>query len=224
MRKRCRGRRKKPRRLAGVGWILSPSHNVMAYPVAVPLVGAVRIAAGAITLKPVPAVPSRSWRWIFCCGDISSRIPLWVISGHDGLHQKGPASERVGCPKSATSGRRDFGPTHNLRLRCFGSSAPDLHRPFSHSHAGPADVILTNKFTASVLKGGADRPHCTWPKRLPALKSGNGVRGHLCGAGQITHAPTQCSAGHSALYRQQFVTRFRLLLLIAGHVSIVMLF
>jgi hypothetical protein len=122
---------------------------------------------------------------------------------------------------SATSGRRDFGLTHNLRLRCFGCSAPDLHRPFSHSHAGPAGVILTNKFTASALKGGPDRPHCTWPKRLPARKSGNGVRGHLCGAGQITHAPSQCSAGHSALYRQQFVTRFRLLLLIAGHVSIV---
>jgi len=111
---------------------------------------------------------------------------------------------------SATSGRRDFGFTHNLRLRCFGPSAPNLHRPFSHSHAGPADVILTNKFTAGVLKGGPDRPHCTWPKRLPALKSGNGVRGYLCGPGQITHALSQCSAGHSALYRQQFVTRFRL--------------
>jgi hypothetical protein len=86
-----------------------------------------------------------------------SASPLWVISGH----QSGDGDS----PLTATSGRRDFGLTHNLRLRCFGCSAPDLHRPFSHSHAGPAGVILTNKFTASALKGGPDRPHCTWPKR-----------------------------------------------------------
>jgi len=108
-----------------------------------------------------------------------------------------------------------------LGLTCGCSASvpqPPIFTGRFRIRAGPTDVILTNKFTASVLKGGPDRPHCTSPKRLPALKSGNGVRGHLCGAGQITHGPSQCSAGHSALYRQQFVTLFRLLLLIAGDV------
>lgn len=106
----------------------------------------------------------------------------------------------------------------------FGSLAPDPHLLFPHSHPGPTDVILANEFTASILEGAPDRPHCTLPKRLPALESGNGVSGYLCGAGQITHAPSQCSAGHSALYRQQFVALFQLLLLITGHESIVTLF
>jgi hypothetical protein len=105
-----------------------------------------------------------------------------------------------------------------LGLWCFGSSAADFHLPFSHSHAGTTALILTNKFTTSVLKGGPDRPHCSWLKRLPALKSGKGVRRNLCGAGQITHAPSQCSACHSALYRQQFATMLRL---IASHPSMV---
>jgi hypothetical protein len=69
----------------------------------------------------------------------------------------------------------------------LGSLAPDPHLLFPYSHAGPTDVILTNKFTVSALKGGPDRPH-TSPKHLPALKSGNGVSGYPSGAGQITHA------------------------------------
>jgi hypothetical protein len=41
----------------------------------------------------------------------------------------------------------------------LGSLAPDLHLLFPHSHAGPTDVILTNEFTATVLKGDPDRPY-----------------------------------------------------------------
>jgi hypothetical protein len=99
--------------------------------------------------------------------------------------------------------------------------APELHRPFSHSHAGPTYVILTNEFAASVLEGSPDGPHCTSPKCLPALKAGNGISGYMRGAGQITQAPSQSGAGHSALYRQQFVTLFRFFLLVACHETIV---
>ena len=94
------------------------------------------------------------------------------------------------------------------RSRAPRKSAPDLHRPFSHSHARPTDFILTNEFAASVLEGGPDRPHCTSPNRLPALKAGNGISRYMRGARQITHAPSQSGAGHSALYRQQFVSLF----------------
>jgi hypothetical protein len=102
-------------------------------------------------------------------------------------------------------------------LSSFGSSAPYLHRPLSHSDTGPADAILANEFAASALKGGPDRPHCTSPKRGPALKSGNGVSRYMRGAGQITDAPSQRGASHSALYRQQFVTFSRFLLRLACH-------
>ena len=106
----------------------------------------------------------------------------------------------------------------------FGALSSDPHLLFSHSHAGPTDVILTNELAASALESGPDRPHCTSLKRLPAFKSGNGVSGYLRGAGQITHAPTQCSSGHSALDRAQFVILLRLLSLIVGHESIITLF
>jgi len=106
----------------------------------------------------------------------------------------------------------------------FGALSSDPHLPFSHSHAGPTNLILTNELAARVLESGPDRPHCTSPEHLPAFKSGNGVSGYLRGAGQITHAPTQCSSGHSALNRAQFVTLFQLLSLILGHKSIVTLF
>ena len=35
--------------------------------------------------------------------------------------------------------------------------------------------------------------YCFLAEAPPRAKSGNGVRGHLWGAGQITHAPGQCT-------------------------------
>jgi hypothetical protein len=122
----------------------------------------------------------------------------------------------------STLHRKTWHPSLPARGRAARMSERDRDRTLKPRRINVAQVPQTD--VGILGKGGPDRPHCTWPKRLPALKSGNGVRGHLCGAGQITHAPSQCSAGHSALYRQQFVILLRLLLLIAGHVSIVPLF